>query len=115
MAAEVLGRAVDDAVEAELEGALVDGRGEGVIDDGRDAATLPQLGQRAQIRDLHERVRRRLGVDNARVGPDGLFELVGLRLVDDGDLDAEVCGQVFEERHRARVVVRLRDDVVAGS
>ena len=97
-----------------LERPLVDRRGEGVVDHRRDPALPAERPDRRQVRDLHERVGRRLGVDQFRPRADGRGELRDARLVDDAALDPPARQHLAEEGHRPGVVVALRDDVVAA-
>ena len=63
VAAEVLGRRVDDDVGAELERALEVRRRERVVDDDERADGMRGLGDRADVDDVEQRVRRRLEPD----------------------------------------------------
>ena len=94
VAAEVLGRRVDDEVGSERERLLQVGRGEGVVDDEEGADGVRSVGGAADVDDVQERVRRRLDPDEPHllvemrrqvlvelVGRD-VGEAVSLRLVD---------------------------------
>ena len=100
VAAEVLGRAVDDHVDAERERSLVDGRSEGVVHDGRDAARARQLREGAEVGETHQRVGGRLGVDELRVGAERGGELLGPGLVNVCDLDAEARQHALHQTPR---------------
>ena len=94
VAAEVLGRAVDNRVYSHLKRSLVAGRGEGVVYDGLDAARAGEFGDGAEVCEPHQGVRRRLGVNQFRVRADGCGEVFDPRLVNVSDLDAEARREV---------------------
>ena len=66
---DVLGGGVRHHVDAAIERVLQDGRGEGAVADGDriGPGCAHDRGDRREVRDLHERVRRRLDPDQARV------------------------------------------------
>ena len=68
VAAQVLGGAVDHQVDAPVDRLLAVGRGEGVVDDGQRACRAADVGERAQVHDVEQRVGRRLDPDHAGVG-----------------------------------------------
>ena len=115
MAAEVLGRGVQDDVGAELDGVEQVRRRDRVVDDERHTGRVRDRGDLLDVEDVGARVRDRLreeqlGVRADRVAP-------GLRVVrvaDERRLDAQLGERVVEQVVRAAVEARARDDVVAG-
>ena len=67
MAAQVLGRAVDHEVGAELDRLLQIGRREGVVHGQQGPGLVGQLGDGGDVEDLQERIGRRLDPDEFRV------------------------------------------------
>ena len=109
---DVLGDRVDDDVRAELQRALEDGGRERVVDDDHDAVLLGELADRLDVRDAPGRVRGGLEVDHLGVVADGLRDLLDLRRVDGGGLDA-VLRDGLEEAHGAAVQRVAPDHVLA--
>ena len=66
VAVEVLRRAVDDQIRAELDRALEAGAREGVVDDQAGTALVRQFGHGREIGELHDRVGGRLDKQHAR-------------------------------------------------
>src|SRR5499427_3928915 len=97
MAADVLGRAVNDRVNAEFERPLIDGRRERVVADRDDASVFGQLDDEAQVGDLHQRVDGSFDVDQFRVRAygGGEFGVAGLIYV--SDLDAPSRQELFHQ------------------
>ena len=114
MAAEILGRRIDDDRRAVVERTREQRRG-GVVDDQRNAerpADRRHLGDRE---DGQFRVRQRLGVIGAGARVGGAAEILGIGGVDEADLDPLVLQRVGEQVPGAAVEVGRRDDVVAGA
>ena len=114
VAVEVLRRAVHRDVGAELERPLEVRRQERIVDGVRNAVLLGDLRDRGDIRQLQRRIRRRLGEDQLRVGPNRLANGIGIRRIDERELHAEA--RVDLRRDAIRAAVRdVRDDcVIAG-
>ena len=112
VAGQVLGHRVHDDVGAELERALEQGRGEGVVDHAEHAALAGGGQQRRQVGDLEQRVGRRLEPEQVGAVEGGQHRL-GV-----GDVDPAHRGRAFglTDRERGeRGVVRGigRDDGAA--
>ncbi len=110
VAAEVLRRRVDDDVGAELERALKIWSRERVV-DGDHCSRLPRgVGDRADVDEVQQRVRRGLQPDEPgalvdRLGDRvvrGELELVALRLVDLGEEPVRAAVDVVDGRRSAR-------------
>src|SRR5439155_932418 len=70
---EVFRRAVQHAVDPELDRPLVDRGGEGVVGERRGAHGLGRRHGLREVRDHHRRIRRGLNIDQTGVGTDRLF------------------------------------------
>lgn len=114
VAAEELGGAVDDEVEAEFEGALQVGGHEGVVGDGEQAVGAGDLGHGAEVGDLEEGVGGGLDEEAARGGGDGAADGVGVGAVGEGDVEFPAVEEVGEDAVGAAVDVAADDEVVAG-
>ncbi len=90
-------------------------RGEGVVDDDRDAVLVGDRGDRLEVGHVQARVADRLEVDGLGPAVDGLLELGGLGAVDEPELDAVLGQRVLEEVVGAAVERGAGDDVVAGA
>ena len=86
---QVLGGAVGDQVDAELQGPLVEGRGKGGVDDGHDMVPPSDLVELHQVKDVQVGVGGRLGEDEAGVGLDAGLQGLVIAERHDGALDAE--------------------------
>eukprot|EP00966_Prymnesium_polylepis_P268284 6197752-Prymnesium_polylepis.2 len=85
-----LGRRLDDEIGAELDGAHDDGRGEGGVDDVRDALALRERAHRRDVGERQRRVGGRLGEDELRVRLDVLLDVGDVGEVDEIELHAHV-------------------------
>ncbi len=113
VAVEVLRRAVQREVEAELSGPEVDGARERVVDH-RDEAVLPGEGDdRLQVRDLHERVGDGLDVDGPGVGAQLRPPVGGVLAVDEGVVDAQ-AGQLVGDEGAGAAVGAIHDEQVVA-
>ncbi|MET3800160.1 hypothetical protein ABID70_000115 [Clavibacter michiganensis] len=112
--AEVLGRGVHDDVGAERERLLEVRRGEGVVDDDRGAGRVAEVGERADVADLHQRVARRLDPqDLRRARSEDPLDRGEVAHVDGLDDDAPVAEHAREEAVGAAVHVVAQHDAVA--
>jgi hypothetical protein len=109
---EVLRGGVHDGVGAVLERALVDRRGEGVVD--RDDRVAPASDDRGDVDDVEQRVGRRLDPDQARVGAHSSGHRVDVGLVDHRVAQAPAREDLVDEAVGAAIEVGGNDDVVAG-
>ena len=115
VAAEVLGGRVDDDVGAELERPDEVRRRDGVVDDQRDAVAVRDRGDGLDVEDVALRVAD--GLAEERLGVVLHQRLPGLRVVrvlDEGDRDAELGQRVVQQVVGAAVQRGGGDDVVAG-
>ena len=94
----VLGGRVGHDVGPPLEGAAVDGGGEGVVHDEGHAVAVGDTGKLLNVEHLAAGVRDGLAEEALRVGTEGLLYLL-LRsvLVDEGHVDAELLHRHAEE------------------
>ena len=116
MAAEELGRRVDDHVRAVLQGAQQVGGRDRVVDDQRDADLVGDVGDGAQVGDVLLRVRDRLDEEGAGgVVGRGAPGLGIRRVLDPLRGDAEAGQGVLEEVVGAAVEGRGDGDRVAGA
>jgi hypothetical protein len=113
MSVEKFGGRVHDDVGAEFERALQVRRHKSVIDGDRDAVLVTDVGDRADVGEGHERVGGRLNVDELRGGTDGAADVVGVRGVDETELDAVVRNDLGEEARGAAIDVVAADHMVA--
>ena len=111
---EILGRRMDHEVGAELERLLQRRRAEAVVDREQHAALVRDVGERADIGDRGQRIRRRLEERDARVGAHRRapgFVVVGPHI---RNLDAELHHVAIEQRDRGAEHAVRTDDVIAG-
>jgi hypothetical protein len=106
---------VDDDVGAPLNRPAQVRRGHGVVDDQRDLGLVGDLGEGFDVDDVDERVAQRFRVKQLGVLLDGFAEILRVARVDEGGLDAELPQVHVQQRVRAAVQGRGRDDVVAGA
>src|SRR5204863_215968 len=112
VAADVLGRAVNDGVGAELERPLVDRRRERVVHDYERVALVGD--DLLDIDEVERRVRRRLDPDQLRVVGDRRRQRREVRLVDHRVLEAPALQDLVHQPVGAAVEVVGEHDVVAG-
>ena len=92
VAADELGGRVDDDVGAMLDRPAQVGRGEGVVDDQRDAGLVGDLGDGRDVEHVDARVADRLAVEHAwSCGVIALAEVLGVVRVDEDGVDAEAA------------------------
>ncbi|MNT28972.1 hypothetical protein D3C72_1646930 [compost metagenome] len=103
MSAQELGRGMVEQAGAEIERAQQVGRGEGRIDQQRDAVVLAELGQRGDIQHVQARVAQRLAEQQPGVGADRGAPGVDVARLDEGGLDAEAAQRVVQQVVRAAV------------
>ena len=113
VAAEELGRGVDDNVRTVLDGADEVGRAEGVVHHQRDAVLVRQLGQGIDVGDVTVGVAQGLNVDGAGLGTDGALHF--LQIVDVHEIGGNAeAGQGVGEQVVAAAVDGLLGDKVAA-
>ena len=114
MAAQVLGAAVHDDIDTELDGPLVDRGGEGVVDDGDDAALASHPRDGADVQDREQRVGGALDVDELRLPRDRLGDLLRVRR-HERVRDAEPLEVLRDHGVRSAVDLVLDHGVVSGA
>ncbi len=112
MAADKLGRGVDDDVGAMLERSD-DDRGKGVVHDEHDPVPVRHGSNAFEVGDIRVRVAEGLGIDHFGVGPDGSLE--GFQIIDiqNGILNTLRGEGVGDQVVGTAVEVVGGDDVVA--
>ncbi len=111
VAAHVFGAAVNDDIDSQFDGFLVDGGGEGVVDDGRNTAGAGEIGNLANIDDPQKRVGG--GFDHDDPGPVGDGGGDGVHVgFGKGIADAEAFEGVGDKGVGAAIEFIHQDDVV---
>ena len=110
VSAEILGRAVDDARRVEAQRLDQARRGEGGVDDERDAVRLAHRGDGFDVGDALEGVGDHLNEQTFwAFGRDATFELREIEHVDEFNADAFVAQRRAKQRERAAVAVPGRE------
>ncbi|MCY1360848.1 hypothetical protein D3C81_1016680 [compost metagenome] len=115
MSAQELGRGMVEQAGAEIERAQQVGRGEGRIDQQRDAVVLAELRQRGDVEHVQPRVAQRLAEQQFGIGADRGAPGVDVARLDEGGLDAEAAQRVVQQVVRAAVQRRRGHHVRAGA
>ena len=106
---DVLRGGVDDGTRTQRERLLQHGRGEGVVDDGRDAGVAGRSQYRRQVGDAEQRIGR--GLEPQQVGAVHRVEhLLGIHHVDGARTQSSLFLQTFEETPCPVVAVGRKDD-----
>lgn len=117
MAADELGRAVDDDVDAVLN-RLEQHRGHyGVVTDDRNRAVrcgVGRIGDGFEIGDVVLRVAQRFHVDQSRVFIDQAVNGFRFARIKETDFDAQVLQRLREQRPGAAIQRRAADDVLTA-
>ncbi len=113
VAVDELGHAVHDDVRAELDGALQERGGEGVVHEQQGAVLVGDLGGGGDIGEHDGGVGRGLDEDDLGVRLHGGAEGVEIGGVDEGRLDAEAAEVALHDHPRRAVDRRGADQVVA--
>src|SRR6185295_18742242 len=113
VAAEVLRRRMEDEIRPEVERALEHGGRPGVVDQSRGAVGSCQRGERSDVRDAEERIRRGLDPDQTRLPPQRLLDLGDLVHAYDARLEPPAAEGLEQEVARAVKDVVRDDHVVA--
>src|SRR5581483_11808886 len=112
VAVDVLGRRVEHDVRSELERALDDRRRERVVDDDERSLRAGELRAGGYVRDLEERVRRRLEPEELRLLRERRLDGGEVLRVHEVELDAELGVELREDAPGPAVEVLRRDDPV---
>ena len=114
LAVDVLGRRIDDAVRAERQRALIQRRGEHVVDHERRAGRMSDLRHLGDVDDLERRIGRAFEKERLGVRPHRIAPGVEIAAVDQRRGDAE-ARQIVLDHVAAGAEHRLGgDDVIAG-
>ena len=113
MAAQKLGGAVQHEVRAQRQRILVDGRGEGVIDDDRRPGPVSRAGEAVQVHDFQRGIGGRFQVKHAAAFGDLRFDGVVIGGVAQADLDLEARQEFGKQDVGAAVGILHRDDAIA--
>jgi len=112
---DVLGDGVGDDISTEVEGVLVDGGEEGVVDNEEDASSLEGVSNLSNVVDFEGGVGGGLEPDNLGVGSDFLLEVLDVEEASEGHLDVGVLGQDFSQVSLGTTVhIVDAEDVVTG-
>ena len=114
MAADKLGRGVDDNVGAVLQRTEQIRGAEGVIDDNRQAMFLGNLGNGVDVGDIGVGIAERLEIDDRGVVLDGALDLFQVMSIDKGGLDAKLEERMLQQVVGAAVDGLLGHHVVTG-
>ncbi len=115
MAAEELGRRVVEERRAVRERLQQIGRGEGRVDQQRNAMFVAQLGQRRDVQHVQARIAERLAEQQPGLGPDRGAPGVDVARLHEGGLDAEAAQRVVQQIVRTAVQRGRGDDMRAGA
>ncbi len=113
VAAQPLGRRMQHQIGARLERPAEARRGEGVVDEHRQAVRVRDLGDLRDVQDLEAGIADRLAEHEARLGPDRGRESQRIARVDEARLDPEARQGQLQEVGRAAIERLGRDDVAA--
>ena len=89
VAADELGRGVDDYIRAELDGAAQIRRGKGVVDHQRDTRFVGNLGDTLDVDHVHARIRDGLDIDHLGLLGDRVAEIVEVVRVNENRVVSE--------------------------
>ena len=111
MTVEVLRGAVEHHVGAQAQGLLVDGAGEGAVDEEEGANSVRQPGALRYIDELHCRVRRALDVHYFGVLLQVPVHLSGVRRLDHRGLNSEPRQELMDQSVAFAVEILDRQEV----
>src|SRR5690606_27296609 len=115
VAADPLGGRVDHDVGPPLQRPAQVGRGEGVVDDQRQAVLVGHPGHGLDVEDVQLGIADGFGVDALSPLVDGPAEVVGIRRIHEVDLDAQVGQAVGQQVEGTAVEAGRRHHLVAGA
>ncbi len=113
VAAQPFGRGMHDDVAAMLDRPAEIGRGEGGIDQQRQARAMRHRRHRRDVEHLEAGIAEDLGEDEPRLGPDRRGEGGGVAGIDEARGDAEARQRQLQQVDRAAIERGGRDDVAA--
>ena len=114
VAADKLGRRMNDNVGTVLQRTEQIRGAKGVIDDDRKAMLLGDLGDGVDVGDIGVGIAKRLEVDDRGVVLDGTLDLSQVVRIDKGSLDAKLGERVLQQVIGAAIDGLLGNHVVAG-
>jgi hypothetical protein len=115
MAAQPLGRRVQDEIGAVLERPAQVWRREGVVDQQRQTMVMRDRGHLGQIQNFEPRIADSLGEHEAGLGADGCAIGVGIARIDEGRRDTEARQGQLQQIGAAAVQRLGRHEVTAGA
>jgi hypothetical protein len=111
--AQVLGRSVQNHVNPKFQGALVDGRSKGTVNQGQDLVLASERHRLAQVNDSQRRVGRRFEINQRGVGADGPRVLI-VAIVSTSVVSTPSFGSQVEKLGHAAVNIALGNDMIAA-
>src|SRR5437899_12193790 len=105
---------MEDRVDPELDGTLIDRRCKRVVREGRGTDGFRGVDGLADVGDHHRRVRRGLDVDQPGVAPDRIFPSPRLPRVDETRLPTETRHETCENLYRRCIAASSRNTLTAG-
>ncbi len=114
MPVQVLRARVDDGIGAQIHRPLEVRCGERVVHDQPRTVIVRDLRSRREIRDMHQRVGRRLHQNQPCVLADSVLDPVGLTRVHEGELEPQPGEDLAEEAVRPAIDVGAADHVIAA-
>src|SRR5208282_473787 len=105
---------VDNHIGAELDRTLEIRRHESVVHDNFGTVLVAEFADGTQIAELHQRVRRRLEENQARVLLEGALDRFEIGSVDIGERQSEVREHLVEQARRPSVKIVSGNDVVSS-
>src|SRR5437879_11989727 len=97
---------MEDRIDPELDGTLIDRRCKRVVREGRGTDGFRGVDGLADVGDHHRRVRRGLDVDQPGVAPDRLFASHSLPRVDENSPTTRPGDETWQNVSRLRSVAR---------
>ena len=114
VAGQVFGHALDHQIYTMLQGAQIDGRGEGGIDHGLDVARPGQGDQAVQVDTMVEGIGGRFGKNHLGVRADGGFQRRVVTMAHHGRFDAIAGQKILAKLERAQITLVGKDQVITG-
>src|SRR5665213_2998536 len=111
MAADPFGDGMHHQIGAVFHRPQEIGRGEGGVDQQRQARVVCHLGYSRNVEHFEARIAQHLGEDQPRLGPNGAAEGRRVARIDEAGVNAEARQGELQQVDRAAVKRRRRDDV----
>jgi hypothetical protein len=113
VAAQELGGGVDRDVDAVIEGAQQGRRGDGVVDDYRQASSVSDVGDLAVIRNVVLGIADRFEIDQARVFVRQAGDFLGVIRIEETHLDPQFLERLREQSPGASIKAGGGDQVLS--